>query len=77
MQINHNVVLRPRIASDIERGEPDILGGSEGETEPRRDANCESTNHSLMRVPVLEKCLLAAFPACEDFYVRPGQGLRH
>ena len=34
-KIKHTVVLRPRITSDIEPREPEILGGSEGETAPR------------------------------------------
>ena len=44
------VVLRPRIPCDIEPREPEILGRREGETEPRRHANCDGTIIRLLRV---------------------------
>ena len=46
----HAVVLRPIISSDIEPQEPENLGGSLGETEPRRHANCDGTIIRLLRV---------------------------
>ena len=47
------VVLRPRIPCDIEPREPEIPSGREGETEPRRHANCDGTiiRLTLLRVP--------------------------
>ena len=42
-KINHTVVPRPMITSDIEPREPEILGRREGETEPRRHAHCDGT----------------------------------
>ena len=50
-KIKHTVVLRPRITSDIEPREPEILGGVQRETEPRRHANCDGTIIRLLRVP--------------------------
>ena len=44
------MVLRRRIASDIEPREPEILGGRQSETEPGRHANCDGTITRLLRV---------------------------
>ena len=54
-KIPHTVVLRPRITSDIEPREPEILGRRQGGTEPGRHANCLLTYYEpemgFMRQP--------------------------